>query len=68
MNSLSAEFIPSCYLYSFMKLADILLLSLAVVFIVIGSYEVMAVGLGEAYWSLMLAMILFFVYMMRKRK
>ncbi|MCB0491782.1 MAG: hypothetical protein KDC93_05135 [Cyclobacteriaceae bacterium] len=50
-----------------MKLVDILLLSLAVVFIVVGAYEVMAVGLGHAYWAIMISMILFFVYSIRKR-
>jgi hypothetical protein len=49
-----------------MKLVDILLLSLAVVFIIIGAYEVMAVGLGHAYWSIMISLILFFAYKMRK--
>ncbi|MEQ8362548.1 MAG: hypothetical protein RIF39_14020 [Cyclobacteriaceae bacterium] len=50
-----------------MKLVDMLLLSLAVVFIVVGAYEVMTVGLGRAYWAIMLSMILFFIYTMRKR-
>lgn len=44
-----------------------LLLSLAVVFIIIGAYEVMTVGLSKAYWAIMLSMILFFIYSMRKR-
>ena len=51
-----------------MKLIDTLILSLAVVFIIIGIYEVMTVGLGEAYWAVMLAIILFFVYTLRKKK
>jgi len=51
-----------------MKLVDVLLLSLAVVFIVIGAYEVMTLGLSHAYWSLMLAMILFFAYTIRKKR
>jgi hypothetical protein len=50
-----------------MKLVDMLLLSLAVVFIIIGAYEVMTVGLGQAYWSIMLSFILFFAYSLRKR-
>ena len=50
------------------KLVDIILLSLAVVFIVIGAYEVMTVGLGHAYWSVMLALLFFFIYMIRKKK
>jgi len=51
-----------------MKLVDVLLLSLSVVFIVIGAYEVMTVGLGNAYWSIMLSLILFFAYKIRKRQ
>jgi len=50
-----------------MKLVDILLLSLAVVFIVIGAYEVMTIGIGHAYWSIMISLILFFAYKMRKQ-
>jgi hypothetical protein len=51
-----------------MKLADILLLSLAVVFTIIGIYEIMTLGIGRAYWSVMLAVILFFLYTYRKKK
>ncbi len=51
-----------------MKLPDIVLLSLAVVFIVIGAYEVMTVGIGHAYWSIMLALLFFFIYNIRKKK
>jgi hypothetical protein len=51
-----------------MKLADILLLSLAVVFIIIGIYETMTVGIGPAYWKLMVATGLLFFYTYRKRK
>jgi len=51
-----------------MKLIDTLILSLAVVFIIIGIYEVMTVGIGKAYWAVMLAIILFFVYTLRKKK
>ncbi len=50
-----------------MKLVDILLLSLAVVFIVVGAYEVMAAGLSHAYWAIMLSLICFFAYSIRKR-
>ena len=51
-----------------MKLPDIILLSLAVVFIVIGAYEVMTVDIGHTYWSIMLSLLLFFIYTMRKKK
>ena len=50
-----------------MKLFDIVLLSLGVVFIIIGAYEVMAAGLGHAYTSLMLAMLMFFWFTYRKK-
>ncbi|MBA4144621.1 MAG: hypothetical protein DI538_25445 [Azospira oryzae] len=49
-----------------MKLLDTIIISLAVVFIIIGIYEVMSVGLGQAYWALMLAIVLYFVYDYRK--
>ena len=51
-----------------MKLVDIVLLSLAVVFVIIGVYEVMVTGIGNAYWSVMLSFILFFVYVLRKKR
>ncbi len=51
-----------------MKLADVIILSLAVVFIIIGIYEVMAYGAGQAYWAIMLAVLLFFYYSYRKRQ
>lgn len=50
-----------------MKLVDVIILSLAVVFIIIGMYETMRWGIGHSYWSLMLAMILFFYYNYRKK-
>jgi hypothetical protein len=50
-----------------MKLFDMILLSLGVVFIIIGAYEVMAAGLTHAYGSLMLALLLFFWYTYRKK-
>lgn len=51
-----------------MKFIDVITLSLAVVFIIIGIHQVMVVGFGEGYWAVMLALILFFVYNLRKRK
>ena len=50
-----------------MKLFDTILLSLGVVFIIIGAYEVMAAGLGQAYTSIMLAMLMFFWFTYRKK-
>jgi hypothetical protein len=51
-----------------MKLIDILLLSLGAFFVIIGIYEIMTVGIGQAYWLIMLATIIFFVYSLRKKK
>jgi hypothetical protein len=51
-----------------MKLADVLILSLAVVFIIIGIHQTMTIGFGSAYWAIMLATILFFVFNLRKKK
>ncbi|MFM7485802.1 MAG: hypothetical protein ACKOC0_11755 [Cytophagales bacterium] len=56
------------YLCSLMKLLDVVLLSLAAGFVIIGIYEVMTLGIGHAYWAIMLSLILFFVYNYRKRK
>lgn len=51
-----------------MKLVDVLLLSLAVVFVIIGIYETMTQGVSYAYWSVMLSIVFFFLYLYRKRK
>ena len=55
------------YFYGPMKLFDTVLLSLGVVFVIIGMYEVMAVGLGKAYIFLMLAIVLFLWFTYRKK-
>lgn len=51
-----------------MKLIDVLLLSLAAFFVIIGIYEIMTVGIGQAYWLIMMATFLFFTYTLRKKK
>jgi hypothetical protein len=51
-----------------MKLLDVIILSLAVVFIIVGIHQVMTVGLGKAYWAIMLALIFFFIFGLRKKK
>jgi hypothetical protein len=51
-----------------MKLADVIILSLAVAFIIIGIHQVMTIGFGKAYWAIMLALILFFIFNLRKNK
>ena len=51
-----------------MKLPDVILLSLAVAFIIMGVHQVMTAGFGHAYWALMLALVFFFLYNLRRRK
>jgi hypothetical protein len=52
-----------------MKLANIIVLSLAVAFIIIGVHQTMTLGLGKAYWALMLALVFFFLLnLLKKRK
>jgi hypothetical protein len=51
-----------------MKLFDIILLSLAAFFVIVGIYEIMVVGIGQAYWLVMMALLLFFYYTLRKKK
>lgn len=50
-----------------MKLTDVLILSLAAVFTIIGIYEIMRFGMGSGYWGVMLAVVLFFWYNYRKQ-
>jgi hypothetical protein len=49
-----------------MSLTSIVLLSLSIVFLVIGVYEGVTLGFGQAYWSIMLSVAFFFVYTYRK--
>ena len=51
-----------------MKLVDVLVLSVAVAFVIIGIHQIMTVGFQKAYWALMVALILYFVYNLRKKK
>jgi hypothetical protein len=51
-----------------MKLADIIILSLAVVFVIIGIYEIMVLGPANGYWAVAIAMALLFWYQIRKNK
>ena len=51
-----------------MKLPDIIILSLSIVFLIIGIDQVITVGFAGAYWAIMLALILFFVFNLRRRK
>lgn len=51
-----------------MKLPDVVLLSFSVAFLIIGIHQVMTAGFGNAYWVLMLALVFFFIYNLRRRK
>lgn len=51
-----------------MKLPDVVLLSLATAFLIIGVHQTMTIGFGNAYWAFMVALIFFFVYNLRRRK
>jgi hypothetical protein len=51
-----------------MKLTDLLLISLAAAFLIIAIHQIMTVGFSQAYWILMLSVILFFVFSYRKTK
>ena len=51
-----------------MRLSDIVILSLGVVFLIIGIDQIITLGLGHAYWAIMVAMVLFFIYTFRKEK
>jgi hypothetical protein len=46
---------------------DIVLLSLSVVFLIIGIHQLITLGLAHAYWAIMLSIVLFFVLSYRKR-
>lgn len=51
-----------------MKLIDVLILSLSVAFLIIGIHQIITVGLGGAYWIIMLSVTLLFVYNYRKKR
>ncbi|MCI0751140.1 MAG: hypothetical protein L0Y35_04825 [Flammeovirgaceae bacterium] len=51
-----------------MKLTDVLLLSLSVAFLIIGIHQMITVGIGHAYWIIMLSLLVFFLYNLRKKR
>jgi uncharacterized membrane protein len=51
-----------------MKLLNMILISLAVVFVIIGIYEIMTLGPSNGYWAVMLALVFLFAYQIRKNK
>jgi len=51
-----------------MKLTDILILGLSIVFLIIGIDQIMVFGFSHGYWAIMLTLVLFFIYSLRKSK
>lgn len=51
-----------------MKLIDVILLSLAAGFLIMGIHQVITVSFSKAYWLIMLSTLLLFVYLYRKKK
>ena len=51
-----------------MKLADVILISLAAAFLIMGIHQVITVSFGKAYWLIMLSTMLLFIYLYRKKK
>ncbi|MFY0600816.1 MAG: hypothetical protein JXR03_14170 [Cyclobacteriaceae bacterium] len=51
-----------------MKLLDILLFASAIAFFVIGIYEAMVLGIGQAYSIFMISLGLLFIYGYRKNR
>jgi len=51
-----------------MKLSEVLLLSLAAAFIIIGISEMMIRSVQDGYWAVMLSVVFFFLYLIRKKK
>jgi hypothetical protein len=51
-----------------MKLPEVILLALSIVFLVIGIDQSITLGFAHAYWAIMLGLILFFLYTLRRRK
>jgi hypothetical protein len=51
-----------------MKLVDVLVLSLAVAFLIIGIHQTMVFGFGKAYWAIMISLGLYFLFIYRKKR
>lgn len=51
-----------------MKLVDIIVLSLAVGFLIIGIHQIMTLGFTNGYWAVMVSLILYFVYNLKKKR
>jgi hypothetical protein len=51
-----------------MKLPDVLLLGLTVMFLIIGLDQTIVLGFARGYWAFMLALVPFFVFNYRKSR
>jgi amino acid permease len=51
-----------------MKLGDIILLSLAFVFFIIGVHQIMTLGFMQGYWAMMVFIVFYFWFNYRKKK
>jgi hypothetical protein len=51
-----------------MKLPDVLLLGLTILFLIIGVDQMIVLGFREGYWAFMLALITFFAFNLRKTR
>ena len=51
-----------------MNLRDVVLLSLSLAFAIIGVHQVRVVGFGNAYWAIMMALLFFFLFTLKRRK
>jgi hypothetical protein len=49
-----------------MSLPSVILLSISFVFLVIGVYEMVTIGISQGYWAIMLSVIFFFILAYRK--
>jgi hypothetical protein len=49
-----------------MRLSSVVLISLSIVFLLIGLYESIAIGISQAYWSIMLSVAFFFIHIYRQ--
>jgi hypothetical protein len=51
-----------------MKLADVLLLGLTIMFLIVGIDQTVVLGFSKGYWAFMMALISFFIYNYRKSR
>jgi hypothetical protein len=51
-----------------MKLTDVLLIGLTIMFLIIGIDQTVVLGFDKGYWAFMLALVPFFIFNYRKTK